>query len=79
MNLFNFVNHFFGKKLDYNRATVSSIIRKIIVCDMECCDKIIYKIRNINFPFWKINIFIRSKKKYFTWLFMGRLFFFAIC
>ena len=41
---------FLKKKMDYNRASViSSIRRKIVVCDIEYCNKNITKIRNVHF------------------------------
>ena len=55
---FVFRSTIFEKKYrGYNRATVSSITRKILVCDMESWYKNISKIRYVTF------IFKLSKKK----------------
>ena len=42
---------FLRKNRGYNRATVSSIPRKILVCDMESWYKNISKIRNVTLIF----------------------------
>ena len=57
MNFFYFVFYIFlntvfeQKKLDCNRATVSSMTRKILVCDMEYWYQYLFKIRNVSFIF----------------------------
>ena len=44
------------KNQRYNRATISSVTRNIIVCYMECCHEITSEIHNVTF------IFQNSKK-----------------
>ena len=55
MNFFNFFyvfqNIVFEKKIETNRAAVSSIARKILACDMESWYEKISKIRNVTFIF----------------------------
>ena len=66
----------------YNRATVSSITQKIIVCDMEPCYVNNSKTRKVTFIFQKkiAKVHMDSKKSIYlfefkkeciTWLFMG--------
>ena len=64
MNLFHFFydfeNTIFEKKnRSYNRATVSSITRKILVCDMEFS---ISKIRRVTFIFQNYFFFFKKRK-----------------
>ena len=44
-------NTVFDENLDYNRATVSSITGKILVCSMKSCYKNISKIPDVTFFF----------------------------
>ena len=72
------INTVFENNLCYNCATVSSIMQKILVCDVESYYENKSKIRNVIFifqnqirkknwknlhGFWKINEFFGSKKK----------------
>ena len=52
---------FWKKNRGYNR--VSSITRKILVCDMESCHKNLSKIRNIMLIVQKIQTFFQKRKK----------------
>ena len=53
MNFFNFFyvseNTDFEKNRSYNCATISLIRRKILVGDMEFCERNISKLRNVTF------------------------------
>ena len=65
MNFFNFFYDFentvFEKNiLSYNGAAVSSIVWKILVCDMKSWYKIISKIRNFTFIFQNVRKCIKN-------------------
>ena len=87
MNFFSFFFNVYENTLF--EKNVSSITRKIIVCDMEPCHVSNSKTRKVTFIFQKkiAKIHMDSKKSIYlfefkkaciTWLFMGSLMFSAI-
>ena len=57
-----FKNAAFKKKWSYNRATFSSITRKILVRDIESWYKNMPKIRNLTFIFQKLEKKLKNFK-----------------
>ena len=68
MDLFNFLTFiqipFLKKNWRYNHATVSSIARKILVCDMGSREKDIYKICKVTFTLKNVQKRKTIKKNY---------------
>ena len=54
---------FLKNKWGFNHATVSSITRKNLVCDMESCDKKIAKIPNVTLTFKNLQKNFEKRKK----------------
>ena len=58
-----FQNTVYEKKWGYNRTTVSSIIREILVRDMQSCYKNISKTRSATFIFQNFQNFFQHVKR----------------
>ena len=54
---------FLKKNWDYNRVTVSPIIQKILVCDIESCYKDISEILNVTFSFQNLQNVFQNRKE----------------
>ena len=64
-NVYEFFQFFYvlEKNSGYNRGIVSSVPRKILVCDMESLYKKIFKIRNVMLIFQNFQKNLQKRKK----------------